>query len=114
MLAHYPGTYVRRAQSRVSGITGWLISLGLTARHDECRDQDLHRLAVLVEGGGAHLDETLRRARLRRPHLQHLAFDMQLVARPHRMRPAELLEPGADDAARGREIALDQKPHRRR
>src|SRR5678815_3952840 len=51
------------------------------------------------------------RARFRRAHLEDLAFDAQLVARPHRQRPAELVEPGADDAAGGPQVARHQQLH---
>src|SRR5262249_47424484 len=81
------------------------------AWHDQGRDQHLHGLAVLIERGGPDFDQPLLRARLRRTHLEDLALEAQLIARTHRVRPAELVEAGADDAARGLELALDQEPH---
>ena len=76
-------------------------------RHDEVGDLHLHGFAILIERRRAHLDHTLRRTRLRRANLRHLALDMQLVARPHGPRPTELVKAGADDAAHGLEVALD-------
>jgi hypothetical protein len=69
------------------------------------------RLVSLVERRGAQLHHALLGARLRRAHLEDLGLDVQLVARAHRPRPAELVEPGPDDTARGLEVALDQEPH---
>ena len=54
---------------------------------------------------------SLRRPRLRRPNLEHLAFDVELVAWVHRQGPAEFVETGADDAADRLEIALYEQPH---
>src|SRR6266568_1328003 len=81
------------------------------ARHDEIRDEDLHGLAMLVERRRPDLDQPLLGTRFRRSYLQHFTFKMQLVVGPHRRRPAELIEPGADDAAGGSELALDEEPH---
>jgi len=36
---------------------------------------------------------------------------MQLIAGPHGLRPAELVEARADDPARGLQLAFDQQPH---
>src|ERR1041385_8473975 len=71
----------------------------LPARDDQIANRNLHPLAVLVERSGLPLDQPLPGTRLRRPHLHHLDLEMQLVARPHRPRPAELVEARADDAA---------------
>src|SRR5207248_2311961 len=81
------------------------------ARHDEIADGDLHRLALLVARRRAHLDETLVWPRLRRPHLEHLDVEIQLIVRPHGQRPAKFVEARADDAARGLELALHEEPH---
>src|SRR6185503_10326026 len=69
-------------------------------RHDQASDEHLHRLATLVESGGAHLDDALRGARLRFAHFEDLAFHAQHIARPHGLGPAELLEARPDDPAR--------------
>src|ERR1043166_8964390 len=84
---------------------------GRSARHDEVADGHLHRLAPLVAGCGAYLDHALIGTRLRRPHLEHLDVEVELVAGAHRQRPAELVEARADDAARRLELAFDQEPH---
>src|SRR5439155_6496435 len=65
----------------------------------------------LVERRRAHLDQALFGARLRRPHLEDLALDAQLVARAHGPRPAELVEARAEDSASGLHLALDDEPH---
>src|SRR5947208_99145 len=83
--------------------------LGCPARHDERSDHDLNGFAVLIEGRGAHLDEALLGPRLRRPHLEDLAFNPKRVAGAHRERPAELLEAGTDDAASRLELAVHQE-----
>src|SRR6185369_13541776 len=44
--------------------------------------------------------------------LEHLRLDLELVARPDRPRPPQLLGPRADDAARRTQAALDEQPHR--
>src|SRR5882762_4172883 len=82
-----------------------------TARHHEIADGDLHGLAVLVQRRRAQLDQALVRTRLRRPHFEHFALEMQLIPGTHGARPAELVEAGADDAAGGPQFALDQEPH---
>src|SRR5262245_47516245 len=81
------------------------------ARQDEARHQHLHRLAILIERGRPHLDQPLLGARPRWTHLDDLALDAQLIARAHRVRPAEFIEARADDAAGGLELTLDQEPH---
>ncbi len=57
----------------------------------EVADLDLHRFAVLVQCHYTHLDQAFGRARFRRPHLQHLAFDVQLIAGSHGAQPAEFI-----------------------
>src|SRR5271165_5017154 len=57
---------------------------------------------------------TLARTRLRRPYLEHFALNAQLIPGPRGPGPAELIEAGADDTARGLELAFDQPPHRER
>src|SRR5205814_3498221 len=47
----------------------------------------------------------------RSPHLEDLALDAQLIPGSHGSWPAELVSPGAHDAASGFEVALDQEPH---
>src|SRR5713101_7977475 len=82
-----------------------------TARHNEVADEDLHGFAVLVQRRRPHLDQPLVRTRLRRPHLEHFALDAQLIPRTHGPWPAALIKAGANEAASGCEIALDQEPH---
>jgi hypothetical protein len=67
---------------------------------------------VLIQRRRAHLDQPLVRPRLRRAHFEHLALHAQLIARPHRARPAQFVEPCPDHATSGFEIALDEEPHR--
>src|SRR3954467_2222390 len=88
-----------------------VIRLRGPARHHQVADRDLHGLALLVARSRAHLDESLVRPRLRRPHLEHLGFHGELVARPHGQRPAEFVEAGADDAPGRLEVALHQEAH---
>ena len=45
-------------------------------------------------------------------HLEDFALDAQFVSGPHRQRPAQLLEAGADDPAGGFIFALYQQPRR--
>src|SRR5437763_15289649 len=82
-----------------------------TAENDQIAYEQLHRLVMLIERRGPHLDRALIRPRLRRSYFEHFAFHMQLVSGPDRPRPAELVESSADDAARGLDIAFDQKTH---
>src|SRR5262245_55420331 len=65
----------------------------------------------MVQRRRPDLDQSLIRARFRRPHVEDFAFDMQFIARPHRARPAEFVEADPDDAAGGLEFALHQEPH---
>src|SRR5439155_2696410 len=80
-------------------------------RDDEITDRDLYRLTVLILRRRPHLDLSLRRTGLRRPYLENFALQVQLIPGPYRPRPAELVEPRADDPARGFELALHQEPH---
>src|SRR3989449_3362793 len=81
------------------------------ARHHEIRDDDLNGLVILVERRRSHLDQPLIWTRPRWPHLEDLALGPQLISRPHRPWPAELVGAGAHDAAGGVEVAFDQEPH---
>jgi len=47
--------------------------------------------------------------RLRGPRLEHFTLEVQLIARPHRMWPAKLIEADRDDSARRLHVALDQE-----
>src|SRR5712691_6127853 len=82
-----------------------------TAQHYEVADEDQHGFAVLVQRRRPHLDQPLVQTRLRRPHLEHFALDAQRIPRTHGPWPAALLKAGANEAASGCEIALDQEPH---
>ena len=82
--------------------------------HEKIGHQDLNGLAALVECRCTHLDQTLVWPRFQRTDFENFAFEMQLVAGAHRRRPTELVEPGAEDAARRSELAFDQQPHRQR
>ena len=81
------------------------------ARYHEGPDGDLNGLVVLVERRRSHLDQPPIWMRPRRPHLEDLALDAQLIPGPHGEWPAELVEAGAHDAAGGFEVTLDQQPH---
>src|SRR6266446_1159805 len=81
------------------------------ARYHEIRDDDLNGLVVLVERRRSHLDQPLIGTRPRGPHLENLALGAQLISRPHRPWPAELVSAGAHDATGGFEVAVDQEPH---
>src|SRR5437870_11883653 len=90
---------------------GLLATLRRAARYHEVRDDDLNGLVGLVERRRSHLDQSLIWTRPRGPHLQDLALDAQLIPGSHGSWPAELVSPGAHDAAGGFEVALDQQPH---
>src|SRR5262249_23250019 len=75
-------------------------------------DGDLNRLVVLIERRRSHLDQSLMRTRPRRPYLEDLGLDAEIITGPHGSCPAEFVEARADDAASGPEVALDQQPHR--
>src|SRR5262249_33631977 len=90
------------------------VRTSLPTGHYQVRDQDLHGFTILVHGGCPDFDEPLLRPRPRWSHLEHLAFDAELVTGPHRPGPADLVDPGAGESARGLELAFDQKPHRHR
>src|SRR5712691_13318565 len=81
------------------------------APHDKVADEDLHGFAVLVQCRRPHLKQPVVRTRLRCSHLQHFAFDAQLIPRTHGSWPAAFVKASADEAASGREIALDQESH---
>src|SRR2546426_5941267 len=88
---------------------GLLATLRRAARYDEVRDDDLNGLVVLVERRRSHLDQSLIWTGPRGPHLEDLALDAQLISGSHGSWPAELVSPGAHDAAGGFEVALDQR-----
>src|SRR2546426_5087452 len=90
---------------------GLLAALRRAARYHEIRDDDLNGLVVLVERRRSHLDQSLIWTGPRGPHLEDLALDPQLIPGSHGSWPAELVSPGAHDAARGFEVAFDQEPH---
>src|SRR5207247_4856403 len=90
---------------------GLLAARRRAARYHEIRDDDLNGLVVLVERRRSHLDYSLSLTGPRGPHLQDLALDAQLIPGSHGSWPAELVSPGAHDAAGGFEVALDQEPH---
>src|SRR5258706_7552936 len=78
--------------------------------HDKVADEDQHRFAVLVQRR-PHLDQPLVRSRLRRPHLEPCARDAQRIPGTYGPWPAAFVKAGANEAASGCEIALDQEPH---
>src|SRR2546427_767193 len=51
------------------------------------------------------------RAGFRGPHLENFALEVELIPGPHGARPAELVEPRADDSGSRFELALHQEPH---
>src|SRR5258708_10387611 len=67
-------------------------------RYDKIPDGHLHRLAVLILRRRPHLDQSLLRAGLRRPHFEYFALDVELVSRPHRPPPAGFVEAPAHDS----------------
>jgi hypothetical protein len=67
----------------------------------------------LVQRCGLHLDQPLVQPRLRRSYFEHLGLDAELVARPYRPWPTELLEAEAEDPTGRLEVTLDQEPHGR-
>src|SRR6266568_1937191 len=81
------------------------------APHDKVADEDQYGFAVLVQRRRPHRDQPLVRSRLRWSDLQHFALDAQLIPRTHGPWPAARIKAGTDNAASGREIALDQEPH---
>jgi len=85
-----------------------------SSRHHQIPNIDLHRLVILIQRRRAHLDHALLGPRPGWAHLEHLDREMQLVARPDRLRPAELVEPGTDDPGCRLKLALDEQPHRER
>src|SRR6202142_3562570 len=86
---------------------------GSTANHQRGL-RYLNRLAVLVVRRGQHLHDSKLRARARRAGLQHLALDVQDIARSDRSRPAQVLASRADGASGGLEIAFHEEAHRDR
>src|SRR6185369_15579506 len=77
----------------------------------EVADENLHGFVVLIEGGGANLDHALVRAGFGCAHADDLARDMQFIAGPHRARPAQLVEPRANETSGGLHVAVNQQPH---
>src|SRR4030088_2639125 len=82
-----------------------------TARDDQAANGELDDLAVLVQRARSYCDQPLVGLRPRRSNVDHFALDVQLVSRPHRPRPSELVEASADDAAGRPEVALDEELH---
>src|SRR5580704_6905717 len=81
------------------------------ARHQKVAGEHLHHFVVLIERRVLHPDHAAIGLRFRGPYFEHLAGDAKLVARPHRERPAQLVEADAQNAAGRPELAVDQKPH---
>lgn len=73
----------------------------------------MHGFAVLVQRGRSNLGQATIGMRRRGTNLQHLAFEVKRVARPHRLWPAEFVHSGSHNAAGNRQAA-DEKPHRDR
>src|SRR2546428_6819676 len=90
---------------------GLLTALRRSARYHEIRDDDLNGLVVLVERRRSHLDQSLIWTGPRGPHLEDLALDAQLIPGSHGSWPAELVSPGAHDAAGGVWVPSAQGPH---
>src|SRR5579862_7497394 len=82
-----------------------------TPRYHQIADKHLYRLVVLIQRRRLHFDDALVGTRLRGSHLEHFAFDVQLVAGPYWPRPSKFVESGADEAARGLEVAFYEKTH---
>ena len=82
--------------------------------HDQIAQRHLHKFVVLTQRRGPDLDDSLVGTRLRGSYFEHFAFDPKLIPWPNRSWPAEFVKAGADDAASGFEIAVDQEAHRDR
>src|ERR1051325_5288688 len=78
--------------------------------HDEPGCEHLNDVAMLVARLISHDDCPSIWTRARRGDLDELALDMQTVARPRRLRPAQLAA-RADNAADERQPLLDNEPH---
>src|SRR3984957_6283875 len=80
-----------------------------TRKRDEPCGENLHRLAVLIDGGAPHRDDRLVWLGTRRLDAPQLGLDVQLVAGAHRARPLDLAadadHPGRDRYAAGGEAA---------
>src|SRR3982750_3371127 len=61
--------------------------LSSSPRHDEVADRDLNGRVLLVERGGADLDDADVGARLLLAHFPHFHFHPEVFARPPRARP---------------------------
>src|SRR4029078_8825125 len=72
----------------------------------------LDGFVVLIDRRGPHLDDSLVGARLRGSDLEHFPFDTELIPWPNWPWPPEFVEAGANDAASGLQIAVDQQSHR--
>jgi hypothetical protein len=83
-------------------------NLSRTAQDEQVSDGDLHGLAILIHSRGSDFDQSEFWTRLRWSHREHFTGDPQLIAWPHWLRPAKLIEAGSDDPASGLELALDQ------
>src|SRR5271170_6191808 len=82
-----------------------------TALHQQIAHRNQYRLAILIQSGHPHLDQPKVRTRLRWPHLEHFALNVQIIAWSHRTRPAQLIEAGSDYPACRPELAVDQEAH---
>ena len=74
-----------------------------TVRHQQITHRNQYHPAILIQSCHPHLDQPKVRTRLRWPHLENFTLNVQLVAWSHRTRPAQLIEAGPDDPARGPE-----------
>ncbi len=76
--------------------------------NEEVGDEDLHGFAALVQRGRSNFGQAAIGMRHRGTDLQHLAFEVKCVARPHRLWPAEFVHSGSHNAADNRQ-ALEQE-----
>src|ERR1700722_17921497 len=86
-------------------------SLFWTAWHQQISHRHQYRLTILIQSCDPHLDQPKGRTRLRWPHLENFALNVQLVAWSHRTRPIQLIEAGPHGPPCGPELALDQETH---
>src|SRR5262245_30989308 len=78
-----------------------------TPRYHKLRDEDLDDLTMLIARLAAHADHSAIGPRARRVHLFDFAEDVERVAGPRRLRPADL-SAASDDTASQRQSGLDE------
>src|SRR5207245_2828827 len=95
--ASSPARTSRRTESSSSRRSGR--RLGGAPLDQQVHGQHLHSLATLVQRSGAAFDEALAGPARRRPRFEHLRLHVQLVARPDRALPRQLVSAAAEETA---------------